>query len=106
MTPLAWRALLVAAFLEVAGDAVVRRGLRGRSVLLILVGGATLGCYGVVVNLVNWDFSKLIGAYVGFFALVSVLCGRLLFKEVIPFTTWLGLALVSAGGLVIQYGKR
>ena len=66
----------------------------------------TLGGYGLVVNSVKWDFSRLIGVYVGFFALVSVLVGRIVFKESIPSTTWLGLALIIVGGMVIQFGQR
>jgi len=44
--------------------------------------------------------------YVGFFALVSVLIGRIVFKESIPSATWLGLALILVGGMVIQFGQR
>ena len=35
---------------------------------VIAAGCATLAFYGVVVNLVQWDFSKLLGVYVAFFA--------------------------------------
>jgi multidrug transporter EmrE-like cation transporter len=63
-----------------------------------------MGGYGLVVNSVKWDFSKLIGVYVGFFALVSVLVGRIAFQESIPLTTWLGLGLILAGGAVMQFG--
>jgi len=102
----AWLVFVAAAVLEVGGDAVIRRGLRGRSIGLILLGGAVLACYGVVVNSVKWDFSRLLGVYVGFFAVVSVAVGRLCFRETIPATTWLGLALILLGGLVIQFGHR
>jgi multidrug transporter EmrE-like cation transporter len=51
------------------------------------------------------DFSKLLGAYVAFFALVSILCGRYIFRESIPASTWLGLVLIVIGGLVIQFGN-
>ena len=98
--------LLAAAFLEVGGDVVVRKGLRGNSIFFIVAGMLLLGCYGIVVNTVKWDFSKLLGVYVAVFALTSVLTGRFLFKENIPFSTWLGLGIVIAGGLVIQFGSR
>ena len=101
-----WLIFVAAALLEVGGDATVRRGLRGRSVLLVVAGFVTLGCYGLVVNTVKWDFSRLIGAYVAFFALVSVLVGRFLFQEEVPVSTWCGLVLIIAGGLVIQFGRR
>lgn len=106
MNVTAWLVFVVAAVLEVGGDAAVRRGLRGRSVLFMLAGMAVLGCYGLVVNSVRWDFSKLLGVYVAFFALVSVLFGHIVFKEAVPLSTWLGLVLIMAGGMVIQFGQR
>ena len=60
----------------------------------------------MVVNQVKWDFSKLLGVYVGVFALVSVLVGRYFFKEAVPFSTWVGLGIILAGGLVIQFGPK
>ncbi len=97
---------VAAALLEVGGDAVVRQGLRGRSLTLVAVGGLMLATYGVVVNLVKWDFSRLLGAYVAVFALVSVLIGRIWFREAVPASTWIGLGLILLGGLVIQVGGR
>jgi small multidrug resistance family-3 protein len=105
MNPAAWIAFVAAALLEVGGDAAVRRGLRGRSAAWLLLGCATLACYGLVVNSVRWDFSKLLGVYVGFFAALSVLFGRFAFREAIPATTWCGLTLIILGGLVIQLGR-
>lgn len=102
----AWLIFVAAAMLEVGGDAVIRKGLRGSGVVFILAGFAMLGCYGLVVNSVRWDFSRLLGVYVAVFALVSVLCGRLVFREDVPVSTWLGLILILAGGLVIQSGQK
>jgi drug/metabolite transporter superfamily protein YnfA len=102
-------ALLVfvaAALLEVGGDAVVRQGLRGRNWAWIGLGGLMLATYGLVVNLVKWDFSRLLGVYVAVFALVSVLIGRFWFREAVPASTWVGLGLILLGGLVIQVGGR
>ncbi len=95
---------VAAALLEVGGDAVVRQGLRGQKWLLILLGCLMLGVYGVVVNTVKWDFSKLLGVYVAVFALLSVLVGRFWFQETVPGSTWVGLAIIVLGGLVIQVG--
>jgi drug/metabolite transporter superfamily protein YnfA len=106
MNILAWLIFLGAALLEVSGDATIRRGLRGSNLALVVGGFIALGCYGLVVNSVKWDFSKLIGVYVAFFAVVSVLVGRLIFKEVVPASTWWGLALIVAGGAVIQFSHR
>jgi drug/metabolite transporter superfamily protein YnfA len=106
MTYLAWLIFIGAALLEVGGDAVVRKGLRGSSLVVILLGGAMLGFYGVVVNTVKWDFSRLLGVYVAVFALVSVLFGRFVFKEDVPVATWAGLAVIIAGGMIIQFGEK
>ncbi len=96
---------VAAALLEVGGDAVVRQGLRGQKGLVVLAGCSTLAAYGLVVNLVKWDFSRLLGAYVAVFALVSVLVGRFWFREAVPTSTWVGLGLILLGGLVIQAGE-
>jgi drug/metabolite transporter superfamily protein YnfA len=102
----AWLIFVAAAILEVCGDAVIRRGLRARGAAGILLGCGVLGCYGLLVNSVHWDFSKLLGVYVGFFALVSILFGRFVLGETIPASTWLGLALIMLGGMVIQFGRH
>ena len=105
MNVIAWLFFIAAAILEVSGDAAMRRGLRGGGIVFIVAGCMALAGYGLVVNTVKWDFSRLLGVYVGLFALVSVLTGRFIFKEVVPFSTWAGLALIVLGGLVIQFGK-
>ena len=105
MTTVAWLIFIAAAILEVGGDAVIRKGLRGGIVWFIVSGFLILGCYGVVVNTVRWDFSRLLGVYVAVFAVISVLTGRFVFKETIPVTTWLGLAIIVIGGAVIQSGQ-
>ncbi|MBI2825913.1 MAG: hypothetical protein HYX69_14605 [Planctomycetia bacterium] len=101
---LIWAIFLGAACLEVGGDAVIRKGLRAGGLTLILVGCLSLATYGVVVNLVRWDFSRLLGVYVALFAVVSVLAGRFLFEESVPLSTWIGLAIIVLGGLCIQFG--
>jgi small multidrug resistance family-3 protein len=106
MTPVAWLIFVAAAVLEVSGDAVIRKGLRGNIIWLIFAGFLILGSYGVVVNTVKWDFSRLLGVYVAVFAVVSVLAGRFVFKETIPASTWVGLAIIVIGGAVIQTGQN
>jgi multidrug transporter EmrE-like cation transporter len=106
MTPVAWLIFIGAAILEVGGDAMIRKGLQKTSLAFIISGVAVLGCYGLVVNIVKWDFSKLLGVYVAIFALVSVLFGRFVFKENVPVSTWVGLALIVTGGIVIQFGGQ
>ena len=95
-----------AAVLEVAGDALIRKGLRGSGASLVVVGFAVLGSYGVLVNLLDIDFARLLGAYVGIFAVVSVGVGRIAFGEQVPASTWLGLAVVLVGSLIIHVGGR
>ena len=106
MTFLTWIIFSAAALLEVGGDAAMRRGLRGGGLLSLLAGVVCLGSYGLAVNSVKADFSKSFGSYVAFFALVSVLCGRYVFKDSVPVSTWIGLAIIMIGGLVIQFGQR
>jgi small multidrug resistance family-3 protein len=94
-----------AAVLEVVGDAIIRKGLRGAGLAVIGAGFVVLGSYGVVVNLLDVDFSRLLGAYVGVFAVVSVLVGRVVFQDRIPTSTWAGLAVILAGSLIVHFGR-
>src|SRR5262245_28113853 len=106
MPIIAWFIFVSAAILEVAGVATIRNGLRGNSAIFIAMGFAMLCCYGAVVNLPQWDFSRLLGVYIAVFATVAVLCGRFVFGENTPTSIWVGLALIVAGGIVIQFGAE
>ena len=106
MPIVAWLVFVAAAVLEVGGDASIRKGLRGGGWLPIAAGCLMLGAYGLVVNLVKWDFSRLLGVYVAVFAVVSVLFGRFLFHESVPNSTWIGLGVIVIGGAVIQFGSH
>ena len=106
MAVLTWLVFIAAAVLEVGGDAAIRKGLRGSGWAMIAAGCVTLALYGLMVNMVPWDFSRLLGVYVAFFAVVSVLCGLLVFKETVPSSTWVGLAFIVVGGFVIQFGPN
>jgi drug/metabolite transporter superfamily protein YnfA len=97
--------LAVAAGLEVAGDALIRKGLRGSGALAVIAGVAVLGAYGVMVNLLELDFSRLLGAYVGVFAIASVAAGRLFFKDQVPASTWIGVLVILGGSLIIHFGR-
>ena len=98
--------MMLAAALEVAGDAMIRSGLRGKGSLMVAFGFLVLGSYGIVVNQLPMDFSKLLGAYVGFFAFISVMFGWIAFSETIATTTWIGLGIVLVGSFVMQFGTR
>jgi small multidrug resistance family-3 protein len=103
---ISWIIFVLAALLEVSGDAIIRKGLRSQALLLMMLGFAVLDCYGIVVNTVKWDFSKLLGVYVAVFASISILFGRFVFKENVPISTWVGLLIIVLGGLIIQYGQK
>jgi drug/metabolite transporter superfamily protein YnfA len=106
----AWIIFVAAAILEVGGDAIIRKGLREQApgndfaVMLMLLGGLMLASYGFVVNIVKWDFSKLLGVYVAVFAVVSVLIGKFAFAENVSLSTWIGVGIIVLGGMVIQFG--
>lgn len=102
---LVWAIFLAAAALEVGGDSIIRRGLRGSGGGWIALGCMMLAVYGLVVNAVHWDFSKLIGVYVAVFTLTSVLVGRFVLREDVAPTTWIGAGIIVAGGLLIQFGS-
>ncbi len=103
---LTWTLMLLAAAFEVAGDALIRHGLTSGANLYVLIGFLVLGSYGIIVNLVGLDFARLLGAYVGWFAAVSIIVGRLVFDSRLTPSLLAGLALVLAGSLVIQLGER
>jgi len=93
--------LLLAAALEVLGDAFVRRGLRGPSVWALLAGAGLLVAYGITVNLPRWDFGRLLGIYIAAFFLIAQLTAVLLFHERVKLPVVIGGLLIVAGGAVI-----
>jgi drug/metabolite transporter superfamily protein YnfA len=94
-----------AALLEVGGDALIRRGMRGGGSTIAAVGFVLLGSYGVLLTWLEVDFGRLLGGYVGLFALMSILFGLLAFRERVSTQTWVGLAVVLVGSLIIQFGS-
>ncbi len=95
---------ILAGILEVGGDALIRKGMRGSGFLFIAGGFVILGIYGIMVNTVKWDFSRLLGVYVAVFVVISILFGRYFFNESISTATWIGMTIIVIGGLVIQFG--
>jgi drug/metabolite transporter superfamily protein YnfA len=99
--------LLGAAVLEAGGDAIVRRGLHGESLVwrfvLILLGGVVLMAYGVAVNLPPWDFGRLLGVYVALFFLVAQAINLLVFGVAPALPILLGGALILAGGAIMTF---
>lgn len=101
--------LLCAAFLEAAGDALMRVGLRSptqtRAALFFVLGGLILTLYGYVVNAPPWDFGRLIGVYVGFFFLVAQLISWFGFGQKPTPILLLGGAMIVMGGFVVSVAK-
>lgn len=98
-------ALLAAAVLEAAGDALIRSGLRSAGamrILLMLAGGLVLFSYGYTVNAPDWDFGRLIGIYVVFFFLVAQLMSWIWFGHKPGAPVLLGGAFIVAGGVIIS----
>ncbi len=92
--------LVLAAALEVGGDALIRIGLRGPAYLLA-VGGLVLFAYGVLVNLSGLDFNRLMGIYITVFFVVSQVVSLIVFKQVPDDKILLGGGFIVTGGLLI-----
>ena len=92
--------LVLAALLEVGGDALVRTGLRGPAYWLV-VGGLILFSYGVVVNQGGVDFNRLMGIYIVVFFVVSQLISFAMFRQIPDDRIILGGGFIVTGGLLI-----
>jgi len=97
--------LLVATTFEAGGDAVVRAGLHhqatGTRMLLLLVGGVMLFCYGVVLNQAPFDFGRLIGVYVATFFVVGQVINFVAFRTPPSLAVTVGGLFIIIGGAVI-----
>ena len=99
--------LLVAAALEIGGDAALRRGLLESTWSWVLCGATALVGYGLAVNSNrSIDFGRLMGVYIAVFFLVSQLVSVTLFAERPSPSLIVGGVLIVAGGVVIQWGMR
>ena len=100
-----WMILVVAACMEVGGDALVRWGLKSGQALGFILGAVVLFSYGVVVNLPKWDFGQLLGVYIVLFFIVSQLTGYFIFHEPITQGRLIGGFLITAGGVCMMIWK-
>ena len=99
--------LVLAAVLEIGGDAAIRVGLLRSAWPWLPLGGATLVAYGLVVNVNRaLDFGRLMGLYIAVFFVVSQLLSFVFFDERPPASLTLGGALIVSGGLLIHFGVR
>ena len=109
-TPLgAFVVLVIAASLEVFGDACFQSGLyrsTGTTKALWFCGGiAILAGYGLFVNLPQWDFGKLLGVYVALFFVVAQVVAKVRFGQEPTPPILVGGSLIVAGGMVITFWK-
>jgi multidrug transporter EmrE-like cation transporter len=93
--------LVLAAVLEVGGDALVRWGLRGKQWTGLALGAVVLFSYGLSVNLPKWDFGRLMGVYIAVFFVVSQAISVAFFREKISMPIVVGGFLIIAGGILI-----
>ena len=100
-------ALVVAAVLEVGGDAAMRRGLVHSAWPAIVLGAVLLVAYGALVNFNrSIDFGRVMGVYIAIFFLTSQLLSVVIFGERPSLSQLIGGGLIAIGGLVIQFGNR
>ncbi len=94
--------LVVAASLEIVGDALIRRGLLEPTWVLVLTGVALLAGYGFLVSANRTiGFGRLMGLYIAIFFVVSQAIGFALFGERPPGAVLAGGAFIVVGGLVM-----
>jgi small multidrug resistance family-3 protein len=92
--------LVLAAALEVGGDALVRIGLHTYGYSLA-AGAFALVAYGILVNQSGVDFNRLMGIYIAIFFVVSQVIAFAMFKQVPDDRILLGGGFIVTGGLVI-----
>jgi len=97
--------LVVAALLEVGGDAAIRRGLISSSPTWLVAGVGLLAGYGYLVNANRTlGFGSVLGLYIAIFFVVSQIVGAAMFGDRPSPSLLVGGALILAGGVVIQLG--
>jgi small multidrug resistance family-3 protein len=95
--------LVIAALLEVGGDALVRWGLKGGRILGFILGAVVLFTYGIVVNSPKWNFGRLLGVYIAVFFVVSQIISVVAFSEAVRTPTLIAGALIVCGGIILTF---
>ena len=97
--------LILAALLEISGNAAIRYGLLRSAWPWLALGVMTLAVYGFTLNLDRViGFGRLMGLYIAVFFVVSQVLSFLVFGERPTPSLLLGGALIVTGGLVIELG--
>ena|SRR5579862_5303659 len=97
--------LVVAACLEVGGDALFRFGLRGGRWIGLAAGAILLVAYGLCVNVPLWDFGRLMGVYIAVFFVVAQVVAVTIFHEKVKIPVLVGGLLIVSGGLLMTFWR-
>jgi small multidrug resistance family-3 protein len=101
--------LVIAAYLEVQGDACFQAGLHHASgasrIGWFLVGTCVLVCYSLFLNSSKVDFGKLLGIYVVLFFLTAQVVAKVQFHQSPSRPIYVGGAFVVLGGLIMALWK-
>ena len=101
--------LAVAAILEAFGDSCFQAALYHStgwaSAAAAIAGAVVLVGYGMMVNLPQWDFGRLIGVYVAMFFVSAQVINRVRFGHAPTAPIYAGGALIVAGGLLMTFWK-
>src|SRR5438046_1664655 len=98
--------LIVAALLEIGGDAAIRHGWVRSAWSWLAFGGAALVAYGLAGNATRaLHFGQLMGLYIAVFFVVSQLISFAVFDERPAASLTLGGALIVRAGEVVRAGR-
>ena len=102
--------LLLAAYLEVQGDACFQSALYHASgakrIGWLVFGSLVLVSYSLLLNSSRIDFGRLLGVYVVLFFLMAQLIATLQFHKSPSKSIYFGGALIVAGGLIMTFWDR
>jgi len=102
--------LSCAALLEVLGDSCFQSAIHRSSgvgrIGWFALGACLLALYGLLVNVPQWDFGRLLGVYVVFFFVAAQLVAKVRFNQPMTLPVRVGGLLIVAGGLVVSLWKN
>jgi small multidrug resistance family-3 protein len=99
-----------AALLEVTGDACFQSALYRsegtQRAAWFTAGAVVLAAYGLLVNLPQWDFGKILGVYVVLFFLVAQVVAKVRFHQSPTLPVVVGGLFIVTGGAIITFWKH